>query len=113
MTPSLRLQRARGEIEYELDYAPSYDVYFRTDDIDGMDQYGKAELSYAPTPLDKFYTRSDFAYYRSIRSNNVEGPTGEPEVVPDVSGRVFRALSGFGYDHAFAGSKAISLHDYS
>lgn len=117
--PRLRFQRAKGEIQYEVEYSPTYDVFFQTSGIDGFDQFGRTELSYSPTPIGTFFTHSELAYYRSIRSSTVEGPTGIPEVVPDVSGRVFRAIADVGYQHAFSAttvgeaSFAIQSYEYS
>lgn len=117
--PRLRFQRPKGEIEYQVEYSPTYDVFFETSGIDGFDQFGRTELSYSPTPLGTFFTSTDLAYYRSIRSNTVEGPSGSPEVVPDVSGRVFRGFTDLGYRHAFSAttvgeaSFGIQAYEYS
>lgn len=100
--PRLRFSRPVGELQYLVEYSPTYDVYFKTNGIDGFDQFGRAELSYSPVPTGKASIRSDFAYYRSIRSNTVESPGGIPEVVPGVSGRVFRAIADAGYEHSFS-----------
>jgi hypothetical protein len=97
--PRLRFLRPNGELQYDVEYAPTYDVFFRTDGIDGFDQFGRLGLTYSPSPIGTVRARTELAYYRSIRSNTVDGPTGIPEVVTGVSGRVFRAIADVGYEH--------------
>jgi hypothetical protein len=97
--PRVRFERPAGDLQYLLEYAPTYDVYFRTDDIDGFDQYGQGRASFSPWPTGEAFVHTDLAYYRSIRSDSVTGPSGALELIPNVSGRVFRALADAGYEH--------------
>jgi hypothetical protein len=100
--PRLWFERPVGDLQYLVEYSPTYDVYFETDGIDGFDQFGRGDISYSPWPTGTVSARTDLAYYRSIRSETIEGPTGAPEVTADASGRVFRALSGFDYEHSLS-----------
>jgi len=97
--PRLRFERPVGDLQYLLEYAPTYDVYFRTDGIDGFDQYGQGRVAYSPWPTGNAFVHTDLAYYRSIRSDSVTAPSGSVELIPNVNGRVFRALADAGYEH--------------
>jgi hypothetical protein len=115
--PRLRFVRPAEDFSYVVEYAPTYDVYFDTSGVDGFDQFGRAEVAYAYTPVDRVTLNSDLSYYRSIRSDRVDAPGGSSEILSDVSGRVFRALADVGYEHAFnrttVGSARLDFQSYS
>jgi hypothetical protein len=117
--PRLRFRRPVGPFQYLVEYSPTYELYFESDGIDGFDQFGRAELSYSPAPSGVATLNTDLAYYRSIRSETVDGPGGIPEVVPDVSGRVFRGLADVGYEHSFSatttaqGTLGLQSYEYT
>jgi hypothetical protein len=97
--PRLRFERPAGDLQYQVEYSPTYDYYFSTDGINGFDQYGLGNLSYSPWPTGTVSAHTDLAYYRSIRSDTVTGPSGTDEIIPNVTGRVFRALTDAAYEH--------------
>jgi hypothetical protein len=117
--PRLRFERPAGDLQYLLEYAPTYDVYFRTDGIDGFDQYGQGRASFSPWSTGTAFVHTDLAYYRSIRSDTVTGPSGALELIPNVSGRVFRAIADAGYEHRLTptttakGTIDFASYDYS
>jgi hypothetical protein len=117
--PRLRFERPAGDLRYELEYSPTYDYYFETDGISGFDQYGRAEVAFSPLPINTLSAHTDLAYYRTIRSDTVTDPSGVAELVPDVTGRVFRAIADVGYEHQLTrtttakGVAGLASYDYS
>ncbi len=116
--PRLRFERTDSAFQYQAEYSPSYDAYFDTSEVNGFDQFGRLRVSHSPIPQGTLWARTDLAFYRAIRSAQVEGPGGIPEIVPGSAGRIFRGLADFGYDHQLGpatyakGTLSLQGYDY-
>ena len=51
--PTVRLLEKRDVINYDFYYTPQYQVYMRTDDINGWNQTFHGELAYRPSARDE------------------------------------------------------------
>ncbi len=116
LTPELQILRENDKLSYDLRYTPSFEAYFTTDQVSGVDNFLRGSIDYSPTRTDTLRLRLDIASYRAIRGSAVDGPAGIPEVVPGTLGNVNRVLVYADYDRQLSrttmASASLGLQHY-
>jgi hypothetical protein len=99
LTPVIRLRRPESKFSYDIRYAPSFEVFFKTNGINGFDHLFRSDFGYRATPNASFALSADVADYRANRATGVDGATGIPDVTPGARGRITRVFSDLSYEH--------------
>jgi hypothetical protein len=100
LTPVIRLRRRpESKFSYDIRYAPSYEVFFKTKGGNGFDHLFRSDFGYRVTPNGSFALSADVADYRANRATGVDGATGIPDVTPGARGRITRVFSDLDYQH--------------
>ncbi len=102
--PSVQLRRPEGTLSYDLSYSPTFEVFFRSDQLNGVDHSSRATIQYEVLPVASLSLRADLAHFRSTRASTVDGPTGNPEVVPETAGDINRIFADLEYEHQLSRS---------
>jgi hypothetical protein len=118
-SPYLRLLGEHGNTEYSVEYRPSYEVYFVSEDVNGLDQFFRTNVVSNLLPVSRLRFRLDYADYRSVRAVTADGPAGIPDVVPQATGRIKRTFANLDYEHDVtrstraAGRLAFQSYNYT
>jgi len=104
ISPFVRVLGEHGNVDYSIEYRPSYEVYFRSDGVDGLDHFFRGTLLYDVLPVARLRVRADVADYRSVRAVAADGPGGIPDVIPQATGDINRAFVNAEYEHQLSRS---------
>lgn len=99
VSPNILLRRRGGDVfNYDVYYEPSFDVYFKNQQVNGFDQFFRARGEYLPVEVGRAWLAASLTDYRSVRA--ADAPTdGIPDVTGGGQGRVKRLFLDGGYDH--------------
>ena len=117
VTPSVKVLGEESTFRYLVEYDPSYEVYFISENVNGLDHFFRGQLAWDPLPVSTLRLRADVADYRSVRGITADGPAGIPDVVPQVTGDITRSFVDLDYEHALSRTTvaraAIGMQSYA
>jgi hypothetical protein len=99
ISPYVRVLGEHTNVGYSIEYRPSYEVYFVSDDVDGLDHFFRTTLVYDVLPVSRLRLRADVADYRSVRAVAADSPSGIPDVIPQATGDINRSFVNLEYEH--------------
>jgi hypothetical protein len=98
LQPHLRFFDPDEKFLYDVEYAPAFEAFFKTDGFNGIDHFLRSRLQYQPTRIDTVHLRANVANYRAIRATTTDGVGGIPDVIPGTQGDITRVFIDGGYE---------------
>jgi hypothetical protein len=102
VSPRLILSQPESDFTYNLEYQPSYRVYFNVDGVNGWDQVVRGRAKSQINARDAVRLDGEFLLNRSIRSIGTFDSSGQPLVVANGNGTNQRFVTDLAFDHSFS-----------
>jgi len=100
LRPIIGIRRPEANLAYSVEYIPSYEVFFKTDDVNGLDHFLRSTLDYDVLSVGQLHLGFDVSHYRAVRGESLDGE-GNPDPLPATRGDINRIFATVGYDHQF------------
>jgi hypothetical protein len=99
LAPRLAVREERKTLNYDFTYNPTYQVYFDTSGINGVDHRATGAVAWYPTPTDSITINSKFSSIRQlVLSENPTSSNPTPAIEPSDRQRTQRAEAQLSYD---------------
>lgn len=102
ITPRLILSQPESDFTYNLEYQPSYRVYFNVDGVNGWDQNLRGRAKNQINQRDAVRLDVEFILAQAIRSIGTIDASGQPLVVANGNGTNQRFQTDLAFDHGFS-----------
>lgn len=101
ISPRLGLRENGGDVHYLFDYQPTHRTFFETSGIDGFDHIARGNVSWLPTPIDKFEMTGSHFNTRQIRTEDIgSGAAGNFDVSDRQ--RIRQSAAELGYERSLS-----------